>query len=1160
MVFVNSQRIKVYKNDNSNSFLNRVASKFNTIPDYIILDPSPSISNMVENEDMKISLLDLLIMIKRDVIQPRSIDFGIFYSSLDQKFKDKLPILDIAKIWFSYNDKVIGNTFYIMTNKDSLKDKGLDLGFSLDEFFKNEEYKKIKKELSESIIKNKDKVKESDELYEEYNLLSSIPNTPFVIGTITYEIKTDLKNNILEVFDFLRVDPTFPFASIKKFYKVHKDFTPPPDWSESQEDVITLKVLTKKDQTDIDYEEDYNNILISKKKDGYVYLKFDFENKISDQERATLLQRALNLFDTNVNEVEQKQVELSGIFYIPKFKINKFVFSDLIMNNNLFSLYLVIDERLKTVKKKSGTFVYFNDPSNPQLGQITGTVITKVASDKDLTIRDISRELLPYGETYIRVNLTRAANLDAVDNFITVFTKLLTLYQSQEEEIIDFYRDYITDFGKDDKKGDMVYYSSKEGGKDLFIAGYGRQCGVKPIIIKESERKIWEGKDRPVVTFPKTAEEGEQNLYVCDSETHKYVGVMKNNLPNKDKYPFVPCCYVEPQTNKDNYKEYFEGVTKEKKDQKQQKLITTNKFMNLTGNVIGELPRKLKALFSILQEDENVEYFRKGVSDSANSFLECVLEGVNDKFSITTDLTFRNNFIKSEKQKLTKFPYLCKQQLYDKNLFEITDLISREDKYFNPRFFSHLLSEYYNCNIYIFERKYGSDQVEFLIQRNKNGLYQRFYPERRTIVIYEHWGSESDRAEYPRCELIVKWNKKFTEIKDYYHTSPDSEVINNFFYSSVIQNDNKNKDVKFLIRSENILSQYIDTYGKTRGLEIKVDRYKVKVLTTPLPILKNINLTDKLERQEIDLKIALECCSLLKLTNIQTCVNDLGQIIEISASSGNVLLYFPIKPIKTSLPYNNYQDPNFLEFNKKEYVKIYNYNKKLAKCLKSNFIYLYSVFLSEKNMTPSIESLLQFINDKIIVSPSQQYSSIINIQLSEGNGIIKNGKITVNSMEILKRLVYYTRVLSLRDTPYILGYKNHKTVDNFYQDSSDFKNYEGVNMITGSSSIINWKYNISTEIYDKIEPELNKYYYYNSALYENVDTFIAINKDSLEDGFSTIYKLKNIPNFNLVSQDDSGVLIIHPILDENNNNNPSDYTVFGYFYNTVKKYTFLIPL
>lgn len=1160
MVFVNSVRIKVYKNDNSETFLNRVASKFNTIPEYMFLDPTPSINNMIENQDMKIALEDLLLTIKRDVIQPRSIDFGVFYTNLSQKFKDKVSITDIAKIWFSYNEKVLGNTLYRLANKDSIKEKKIELGFNLDEFIRNEEYKLIKKKLSDRIIKIKESAKETEQLYEKYNTLESVPIIPFSISSVSYEIKTNLQNNILEIFDFLKVNPTFPFACVKKFYKVYSNFSPPKDWSETQEDVITLKVLTKSlnEQTIIDHEEDYNNILISKKEDNHIYLKFDFENKITDQERAELIQGAFNLFDIQVNILEQKQVELSGLFYIPKFKINKFVFSDLIMNNDLFSLYLVIDEKLKTLKKKSGSFVYFNDPSKPELGQITGSIITKVASEKDLSIREFSRELLPYGETYIRVNLTRAINQDAVDNFINIFTKLLSLYQLEEEEIEEFYQEYIPEFGKD-KSGDMSYYSSsKQGVKELFIPGYGRQCGVKPLMIKEEDRKMWEEKGHPVVTFPKTPEEGEQHLYVCDNETNKYIGVMKNNLPNKDKYPFVPCCYMEEQINKDNYKEYFEGIIKEKKDQKQQKLITTNKFMNLTGNVFGELPKQLKILFNNL-ESENIEYFRKGVSNSLNSFLECVLEGVNDKFAVTTDEIFRNNFILAEKQKLLSFSYLCKQQLYDKNLFEISDLINNSNNYFNPRLFSHLLSEYYNCNILIFERKTNSDSVNFLIQRNKNGLYKSFYPERRTILIYEHWGSESDRAEYPRCENIIKWNKKSPEPDNYYHTSPEIDIMNIFFHSSIIQTDNKNKNVKFLINYDNILSQYIDNYGKTRGLEIKIKNSKFKILTSPLPILKS-NILDRFEREEIELKNALEYCNLLNLTNIETCTNQLGEIIEIGAFSGNVKIFIPIKPIKTVLPYNNYQEQNFLEFDKKEYVNLYNYNKKLAKCLKSNFIYLYSLFLSQKNTIPSIETLLEFVDNKITINPLHKYPMVINIKLEEGNGIIVNNKIVLHSMEILKRLVYHLRLLSLRDSTYILTYKNNISIDNFYQDSSDFNVYKNVNIITGSGSIINWEYNnISQEVFDKIEPELNKYYYYNSNIYENVDTFIAINKDNLEDGFSTIYKLKNTPNFNLLVQKDDGTFVIYPVIDKNNRNNPNDYTIFGYLYNNSKKYTFLIP-
>jgi hypothetical protein len=707
-----------------------------------------------------------------------------------------------------------------------------------------------------------------------------------------------------------------------------------------------------------------------------------------------------------------------------------------------------------------------------------------------------------------------------------IFSKLLSRYSNSYNDVVNFYRIYIPNFGKEeDKKSKQEKLGLKDIAGDLFIKNYARICLKKPDIIQEKDIEKWEKEGRNVIQFPKTPEEGEQRYYVCKNDTHKFVGVRKNNLENKDIYPYVPCCFKLDQRKRkvSDYKEYYLGESKQEGEQ--QRMLITNKFVGLDGFAV--LPKNLTDLF--LELDHKYTYIRKGVTRSKSSLLECVLEvilpNVADK-------------VEDYRQLLSKKAFLAKQNLYDKSISDISELIKNPDIYLDPRLFLSLLSSYFKCNIYCFSRKRDSEDAEFLVQRNIYGLYQKYETSSKNIIVYEHYGNESDRAEYPQCELIVRWDRTKPE-PEYEHT----DKIQNVYISSFNQ---YNKNTNVVLPLEGIKSQFIDGFGKSIFLEIDSGYF---VMTSPISVL-DVEVKDNIIRREYELDIAIDSARRHGITISRVCTDKSDRIIELEGSIGNVTIYFPIVPVNRLLQLPEYKLQKFLEM-KDRTLNEFKYNKKMSLCLKESFLFLYSKFLKDNNLTPKVDNIPRFVNEKIRLDEGYLYRDYPSIYI---NDLITNGKITINSMEILKRLIFELRLYMNRDIKGLLEYHSKTKIKGYYEDISDFQKRSGEILIKGSDTIYNWSLvNISNfRVYSEIQPEMFTYFYKNYDMLGSNDLYVAYTFESLQEGFLKLYNMTDIsPEFTLVSNYKRYLVKGQKTKD--------NITVIGYKYDDKSMFTFVIP-
>ncbi len=114
--------------------------------------------------------------------------------------------------------------------------------------------------------------------------------------------------------------------------------------------------------------------------------------------------------------------------------------------------------------------------------------------------------------------------------------------------------------------------------------------------------------ERQVLPYPK----GEpQIIFVCPDDKFPFPGVKENKvLPNRDRYPFIPCCYKRNQTEpgtRTGYNRYYRGAkpvttARSSHEYKTDKLLPPQRT--------GKLPIVIKNLLSI---HKPTEYKRYGV-------------------------------------------------------------------------------------------------------------------------------------------------------------------------------------------------------------------------------------------------------------------------------------------------------------------------------------------------------------------------------------------------------------------------------------------------------------------------------------------------------------------------------------------------------------------
>lgn len=769
----------------------------------------------------------------------------------------------------------------------------------------------------------------------EQKLTGSIPYTEFFPKYKNYKFQSQLQTPLSVVFDNSVPIKEIPFISYAKMYKYALGFNPLSNMELSLDNTIILKRNIADDFIDIliFFENDYLTI----------------ETSILTSENAeSVLELVIKVLNIELSEYNIVQSGIQGLFFFLGYTIDQYIFTDFIMNNSTASSYFSIGEFLSVSRKNSSSRIYF--PSH----NVTAIFSSKVLLSASIDNKNLSK-LLSTNDPYIRIFISTASTDFDISKFIEMFSKILYLYYIEYESIYKIYKKYIPSFHPKINLERKLNIPTQKLDPELFLPNYSRSCPHIPKVLEENEHAEHE------LIFPKDS----ATRYTCTDPIYKFPGVRENNLENSDKYPYIPCCFKTDQSTKPKYKKYYD--IDNVKSIEQIRMITTNKPLN--PKFFGVLLPNINNLLTSL--NINKSYVRYGVIKSPSSFLSCLEIALNKKIH-------RHNI-----PKLINIS-LASQENPGESVNDILQIINDNTQYFNPRKYIRLLEEIYNVNIYIFS------EDELIIPNHVFGYYRYTKPNRSVIMIYEH-------TEINQCELISEWDidtGEYTHIHE--NLTSNMESVFDDINESWI-NHSKNISItkpEFLTKC---IGQYIDLYGKVRGLLISLENKDIYIDTLPLPPI-NVPFVNKIYE------------------NNKNVEEDFYKLYYqyIDRNINGVQISFPIK------------NTNSLEVVTKQ-IKIANY-------LSEVFMYMYSKWMYSTGK----KELSDFVKENIIVISDFKYI-VTSPELSDIINVFVENKFVCTSSKMIEKLLFVLRRELKNNTLKVQDYYKKKYISDYYTSIFDFK-------------------------------------------------------------------------------------------------------------------------
>jgi hypothetical protein len=481
---------------------------------------------------------------------------------------------------------------------------------------------------------------------------------------------------------------------------------------------------------------------------------------------------------------------------------------------------------------------------------------------------------------YITVTISKAVNRFVLFQFMNVFSRLINIYNELKENIDEDYKKLIPNIDADDLG--LIIRPKKSVDKDrfgkinlstispeIFTKSYSRDCQYKnqPIVIQESEIEEWQKKTIKYGTknVPRPVEKLGDYIFVCPTEAFPFVEFKKNKDPNRT-FDIYPCCYKSEQKE---IRQRESGTSYRSKDP-----IKTNKLMAEGG--LATLPTLIEEMLKGGME-KPTSFYRIGTHISPSSLLSCVCLAIEDKAylkikkqeekesylqSLRLEIAKRGNFLTTS------------SELFDVSEKDRIENFKKLDEFLDPALYYRVLEEIFGLNIFVFTgslHKPNVDPVYNLEVNRFSGIpthsYRSGYP---TLLIYKHWGAETDHLDYPQCEIIVSENDNRATLfssdmakyllKGYFIASevygklylPEQRVFQN--YSSltiyeILQSNflqvfsNPNSPIK-------AIGQIIDDKGKLCALQLETPKGKMTLGVPPLPP-QNLPLITEIQEPKI---------------------------------------------------------------------------------------------------------------------------------------------------------------------------------------------------------------------------------------------------------------------------------------------------------------------
>lgn len=1007
MIFINDNPSNIGVEDSDTLILDKISQALNTIPEnVIILSKSPnkieasSIEKQIEILSKKRStssyekMKDTILKINNEIPEKNILmEYIIFYR---KKYMDVPDGENILKLTLSSQNIDVDKLNYSIETYQSKKENDIQT-------------------ISDDIKKASEKIKEIESI-------NTIPHSDFEVELVTYYIDTlyTKYENIpsiiyaLDLFADSKITSSVIYMELfindKKYYKFHDKY-------------VGLKIR----ETTEDY---IMYFLVDDGSGSYTHVYFDFDdvkpvfkvifNAIQQKRHENVIK---NVFKSlpDVKRKDQKELSVRGNVVFEDINVNYLVFSDMVLNNPLFNKRLYIDENTATVSQKSRLNIHYKLPDD---NKILFMVTNEEAPNK-----------------FLHVRISKAPNRTMVKEFSNMMGKLFTEYIKEEKNVIDFYDSYGIDLTE---KEERLMKKKKEPIKkniskvkilasqvpELFgkdqAGQYARKCQKtkQPTIIDPSEIQKYKDDNYEIMEFPK-GDDPNKRYYICDNDPYFFPGLQINTLGNKDKYPYIPCCFSDSQISapRSKYNEYLSGLDLYERDKKDISHIITLLKVIETPYRLAKLPKDISTWLNAYL-DSNTEYFRMGTVSGPLNFLHAVLAAIDREYKTFTTNDDRNEYVKNFLISLEENINLeaCKQSNYELSMDELRELWLDPNRYHDALRFVRLLEISLKIKILIISPE------QILVPR-----FIKFYAHaplnkfENVILLFNHYGSAGvDALNFAHNEVIVNSSSKaiFEGIKaqklyDAYEKAVTFTQIQNSCVYSKDGMVNYEISQALIFSNPNILTpklQYIDGYGKVRAVIFDYDGIETILQITPsMPFnLKSINLenlTDYTYMNNNQAKIFIR-----KLGGTIVGISNKINGYWFYVNNETAMYFIPIsdKPQDYQVIFDITLWDGILHKNKLMQMRK---SRKLANILLSFFYYLLRI--NKLSLPLSIDDATKFLNSNTVIIENHEYNipnkRILPVITSDKDKIlrdinnyssyIQNGRLIITSGEMKNRFL-----------------------------------------------------------------------------------------------------------------------------------------------------------